>query len=245
MIQKKVKFKERKVKPPAADDEDETTTSTSTTEGASKSRRFKSNHSLDSDEEDVEEGEGGESSSNIMDEEEMEGQEDETIRHDDGITVTPFNLNDELEEGHFDAQGNYIPKKDEEATDQWLDSADWDNVENHFVARKKKEEEEEPEEPVRPVAKIMEDMMVIMKPGENVLKSLRRLGGNKKPVSSADRWKKKKQAKSGAAEEVKDEKEVENAANLLKLTGLADELLQRGDFQIYEKTYETEDGGER
>ena len=35
----------------------------------------------------------------VMDDEEIEGQEDETIREDDGIKVTPFNLKDEMEEG--------------------------------------------------------------------------------------------------------------------------------------------------
>ena len=70
--------------------------------------------------------------------------------------------------------------------------------------------------------------------GENIFKSLRRLGGNKKPVSSADRWKKKKTN----IEEPEDEQTKENKINLLKLTGLADSLLQNGDFTIYEKTFE-------
>merc|ERR1712142_439936 len=101
-------------------------------------------------------------------------------------------------------------------------------------------EQDEEEEPLRTVVQVMQDMLAIMKPGEHVLKTLRRLGGNKKPMSSAERWKKKKQKqKEGAKEEEEvDAKAAEDAANLLKLTGLADELLQRGDFQVYEKTYE-------
>ena len=34
-----------------------------------------------------------------MDEDDIEGQEDETIRFDGDIALTPFNLKDELEEG--------------------------------------------------------------------------------------------------------------------------------------------------
>ena len=71
--------------------------------------------------------------------------------------------------------------------------------------------------------------------GENVLRALRRLGGNKKPVSTADRWKKKK---ANAAEKPLTEKEKENKEMLLKLTGYADDLMSQGDFQIYEKTFE-------
>lgn len=71
--------------------------------------------------------------------------------------------------------------------------------------------------------------------GENVFKALRRLGGTKKPVSTADRWKKKKANMKEAplSDEEKQKKEM-----LLKLTEHADNLLTNGEFQIYEKTYE-------
>jgi len=74
---------------------------------------------------------------------------------------------------------------------------------------------------------------VLLITGENVLKALRRLGGNKKPVSTADRWKKKKTAQQPETDEEKTKKEL-----LLKLTGLADSLMTTGDFQVYEKTFE-------
>jgi len=243
---KKVKFsKHHQTKTFKSDNNDDNVEeSNNATAGAKKSRRFKENHSLDSDEEDVEDsGDGATGSDNLLTEDDIEGQEDETIRHDGEITVTPFNLKDELEEGDYDKDGNYILKKDEEATDQWLESVDWDKAENQFRAKKaeKMTTEEEEEEPLRSVAQVMQVMLTIMKPGEHVLKTLRRLGGNKKPMSSAERWKKKKQKQKeggGKEEEEVDAKAAEDAANLLELTGLADELLQRGDFQVYEKTYE-------
>ena len=36
------------------------------------------------------------------------GQEDETIDSYEGIKITPFNMKEELEEGHFDKDGMYI-----------------------------------------------------------------------------------------------------------------------------------------
>ena len=35
------------------------------------------------------------------------GQEEETIKSYGDIKVTPFNLKEEMEEGHFDAEGDY------------------------------------------------------------------------------------------------------------------------------------------
>ena len=68
-----------------------------------------------------------------------------------------------------------------------------------------------------------------------MLRALRRLGGNKKPVSTADRWKKKK---SNVDETPLTEKEKEQKELLLELTGYADDLMGHGDFQVYEKTFE-------
>ena len=47
-----------------------------------------------------------------MTEDDVEGQEDQTVDFDDGEKITPFNMKEEMEEGHFDKQGNYFFKKD-------------------------------------------------------------------------------------------------------------------------------------
>ena len=69
---------------------------------------LKENHSLDSDEEDANSGlneaDGNsktvvKENENVLNDDDIEGQEDETIREDDGIKVTPFNLKEEMEEG--------------------------------------------------------------------------------------------------------------------------------------------------
>jgi len=199
-----------------------------------KPSRFKGGHSLDSDDEDESKGTLAEQVGDVLHEDDIEGQEEETIRNDEGIAVTPFNLKDEMEEGHFDAQGNYVAHENEEdIKDEWLDSVDWNKVKD--ITSKVTDEEMDKDLPMLNTSDVKSEMIKYMKPGENVLKAIRRLGGNKKAVSSADRWKKKKQQ---AEPEVVDEATKLNKENLLKLTGHADELLQNGDFQIYEKTFE-------
>jgi CD2 antigen cytoplasmic tail-binding protein 2 len=105
-----------------------------------KSSRFKEKHSLDSDEEDAEEEtqldedeiEGNEfyfsnafhqccsicfwfQQSRVFNTSRkfcFVGQEDTEVDVEDGVRFTPFNMKEELEEGHFDSEGTYIFKKE-------------------------------------------------------------------------------------------------------------------------------------
>lgn len=70
------------------------------------------------------------------------GQENATIDCDEGVPITPFNLKEEMEEGHFDSEGNYFIKKEKDIRDNWLDNIDWvqaphprhDDLHNLFTA---------------------------------------------------------------------------------------------------------------
>ena len=42
----------------------------------------------------------------------MVGQEEGDVGIEEGITITPFNMKEELEEGHFDKDGTYIFAKE-------------------------------------------------------------------------------------------------------------------------------------
>lgn len=53
------------------------------------------------------------------------GQEGATIDFDEGVSITPFNLEEEMQEGHFDSEGNYFIKKEQQIRDNWLDNIDW------------------------------------------------------------------------------------------------------------------------
>ena len=205
-------------------------------------------HSLDSDEEN-DEGEDGRTfdDRNILREEDLEGQEDATIDFDEGIKITPFNLKEEMEEGYFDAEGNYFERKEEVIRDEWLDSLDWIKIkeqggkmkgaERNNLDDSDFEDAEEPTEEINCLKQILE----ILLPGETVLKALRRLGGKDggrgKSSSASARWQPKaKKVKTNHTND--DGATEEDKQRLLKLTELADSLLQRGQFSIYQDTYE-------
>lgn len=72
----------------------------------------------------------------------VQGQEKATIEYDGSIKIMPFNMcvvvnlfyrvvfrNDEMEEGQYDEEGNYIFNKDkDDVRDEWLDNLDWDSA---------------------------------------------------------------------------------------------------------------------
>ncbi|CAH1801320.1 unnamed protein product [Owenia fusiformis] len=197
-------------------------------ESKEKSGRFKDKHSLDSDEED-----GGEKYE-LMNEDDIEGQENATIDYDDGIKITPFNMEEELEEGHFDTQGTYIFKKEKEIHDNWLDDVEWQKIKEVAKPADDDSDEDEQTESIDKIA-IYKSMIELMKPGENVNKALRRLGGGKSNMSASQRWKKKKK---GDTNTETDKTSTKNTEHLNQLTGFADKLLQNGHFEIYQDTYE-------
>lgn len=195
-------------------------------------RRFKEKHSLDSDEEDEEKEER-------MDEEDIEGQEEGDVGYDEGITITPFNMREELEEGHFDKDGTYIFAKEGLIRDEWMDNIDWVRIketEGNVAANFQEDSDSEPEN--IDVKNIYSQMVEHIKPGESVAKALRRLGGNKgKQMSSSQRWKAKKQKTEAQSTEA-DAQLKKDKEDFLTLTGLADKILQSGNMEVYEMTLE-------
>jgi hypothetical protein len=59
----------------------------------------------------------------------VEGQEDATLEYEGQIKIMPFNMKEDLEEGHFDSDGTFIyDKKQEMIKDAWLDNIEWHKV---------------------------------------------------------------------------------------------------------------------
>lgn len=185
-------------------------------------------HTLDSDEEDddIEE-----STYDVMAEDDIEGQEEGTATLDGDVRITPFNMKEELEEGHFDTQGNYHWKKEGKVIrDSWLDNIDWVKIKE---ATKPTEAEPESDSDVSSVAfdqiPVYRKMLEYMKPGETVAKSLRRLGGNK-TMSASERWRRKK---AGLQDD------PGNSQHVTDLTAMANQLLsETGNMDIYQESYE-------
>lgn len=198
---------------------------------SSRFQKFK--HSLDSDEEDEE---AKAQKYNVLDPNDLEGQEDGTIDFDGDIKITPFNMKEELEEGYFDKEGTYIFQKESDVIkDQWLDDIDWIKVKATESTKRKQmyDSEDSNDLPSVNLKEHYTKMLELMKPGESVQKAICRLGGSKATNRNAsNRWKKKKDA------EVKDPVNDENYEKLQLLTSFANDIVQSGDLDIYQQTYE-------
>ena len=171
------------------------------------------------------------------------GAEDATLASEGGVRITPFNLTEEMEEGRFDAHGNYFEKKEKEIHDNWLDNIDWVRVPGKGGEEKLGEEDYLPDspdepEPGRPEIKILADIVGFLKPGETITKAVRRLGGGKKAKGTTitRKWGPKK----ARTEEAGDGEETEGVdkESMLKLTEFVDELVAGGNYEAYQYTYE-------
>lgn len=146
--------------------------------------RFKGKHSLDSDEEDEEDGPGDSTKYNMLAPEDVEGQESATLDSEGGVQITPFNLKEEMEDGHFDSEGNYFLKKEAQIRDHWLDNIDWVQIKERAVPPPGSGEEEDSDNdegraPLE-MKTLLEEILKLLLPGETVAKGIRRLGGDRK-----------------------------------------------------------------
>ena len=203
-------------------------------------------HTIDSDEE--EEFTMEKEKYEVLDDEEIEGQEDDTITKDGEVQITPFNLNEEREEGDFSKEGDFIWKKTKDINDAWLDNIDWVKVKEvtktEQMRNEASDEAEEKAESAYNEVETYKSVLAMMKPGENVAKAIRRLSGAtggpsmqkvvlQKQRKIAQKLKKK--------QKLSDEEEgfQKMRQEMTRLTGLADSILSRsGNMEIYDETYE-------
>ncbi|CAK6961129.1 CD2 antigen cytoplasmic tail-binding protein 2 [Scomber scombrus] len=229
--------------------------------------RFKGKHSLDSDEED--EGEEKQTSKyDILASDDVEGQEGATIDFDEGVSITPFNLDEEMQEGHFDSEGNYFVKKEEEIRDNWLDNIDWVRIKEQPFKQKKKglgakrkrragDEDEAEEEKQREEKQANkdneeeeEDEEEDMEPAEDPLASytqdqltealIELLQPGETVTAGLRRLGGLRVRKKGKLREESEptEEMKRDTEKLDRLTSLADRLVASGVFGIYQQTYE-------
>ncbi|XP_059164683.1 CD2 antigen cytoplasmic tail-binding protein 2-like [Physella acuta] len=211
-----------------------------------KATRFKEKHSLDSDEED------DNTKYDVLAEDDIEGQEEATVEFDENIQITPFNMREELEEGHFDTEGTYIFDKTKEIHDNWIDNIDWVKVKHTKPedANKKRpfeysdDSDDESDEEKRKSSTIQtyEEIIKILHEGETVAKAIRRLAKNKSKIPSASQKWKNKKLKTGSKASDEDQNAIDSAVaeqkEMLRLTELSDQLVQQGLIEIYETPYE-------
>lgn len=175
----------------------------------------------------------------------IEGEEagDERVDADEEIEFTPFNMKEELEDGHFDHMGHYHFKKgDERHLDNWLDDVDWVKIKKNEDYKKKyytaegeyiSSSDEDDEVALNLVKKFdplasFKQILTYMRPKESINQTLQRLNKSKLKISTAERIKMKKQGIVDEASET-----------ITKITGLVNEILTKtGNMNVYELTYE-------
>lgn len=206
-------------------------------EESSSSRRGVTKYSLDSDEEDDE----NSRDFDVLGDDDIEGQEEGATGMEGGIQITPFNMREEMEEGHFDVDGMYHWKKEKKVRDNWLENIDWEKIHERDKSKMADFEDDESTNQSGTLPSVSsfdciaayKQMLEYMKPKESVAKALRRLGGNKE-ISSSDRWKMKRAGICTMTDEEKAEK-----LKFGRLTELADSILRfSGNMDIYQETYE-------
>lgn len=196
-------------------------------------------HTLDSDEEDSDE---EDKKFNVLDENDIEGEEDGEADVVDDVKITPFNMKEELEEGHFDKEGHFHWDKSKQVTDNWLDNIDWIKIKkgtNYKASKDNKglgddsdsdDDDDEADQAAKNFDLIgtYEKIIKLMKPMETVKKTLQRLGASTARLSSIERWRRKK---AGIVDE--------SSVLVTQLTELCNEILtQTGNMDIYEEKYE-------
>ncbi|XP_076056002.1 CD2 antigen cytoplasmic tail-binding protein 2 homolog holn1 isoform X2 [Oratosquilla oratoria] len=201
----------------------------------------KQKHTLDSDEEEDDELDDKDKNYDVMKDEDIYGQEARTIDFEGETKITPFNMKEEMEEGHFDGDGFYHFKKDNDIKDAWLDDIDWvkvkkqeENVNKYGSDIGSDDSGDEDNIPGKVLSlktiNLYKEMLEYLKPHESVAKALKRLGGNKK-MSSAQKWKMKKAGKL-------DDSNNDAMKDFLQLTEFANKFVEMGNMDIYQETYE-------
>lgn len=194
-------------------------------------------HTLDSDEEDS----GAEDERyNILDENEILGEEDGVAGMDGEVKITPFNMKEELEEGHFDGDGHFQWKKSKEIKDHWLDNLDWVKIKEKKTTGENDSEQKSNDnssdsddddsgnDKKFDVFETYRSILELMVPNETIKAALQRLGKKIEKVSTQERFRRKKLGIVDA-----------NAEKVTKLTELSNLVLTKlGNMDVYDETYE-------
>ncbi|KAI8899890.1 hypothetical protein BC833DRAFT_583988 [Globomyces pollinis-pini] len=166
---------------------------------------------------------------------EIEGQEWTDPKEEDG-EFEKFNMDQELAEGDFTENGEYIRKKDEEGIhDSWLKDVSKSDIQRAQQAYQLKQEQESQLDNKMDnfnVDEAWKAIVLLLQPKESILKAIKRYGASNVKIP---KWKKKKA--SVKAPELSDEQIEKDKQSLEQLTNLSS-LLVSFDANVYEKIFE-------
>jgi CD2 antigen cytoplasmic tail-binding protein 2 len=164
--------------------------------------------------------------------------------------IDAYNMDAENEEGRFDENYNYVRKAaDPDAKhDSWLEGVSKKDMKKAAQAHEKREAEraqKRREDDAMLMPDILRTLILRLEKGETVLEALARLGKGQTKTKKVPKWKLKKQRKGSNEDmDVDEEKKAEDPEQVKireavdAITGAADQLLTRGETEIYEQERE-------
>ncbi|KZV22761.1 hypothetical protein F511_05393, partial [Dorcoceras hygrometricum] len=146
--------------------------------------------------------------------------EDNEAFVEEGVSIEPFNLDKEREDGYFDENGNYVEYIDQnEIKDAWLDSVDVYEKYTGKTSIPESNDDKPHDLSTDELAEINRRIADVLEPGETVLRGLRRLKG-----TTTD----KKLKMSAETKQLFDQ-----------LTEDAAKLMDNGEYNVYEEKQES------
>ncbi|KAF4441929.1 LIN1-like protein [Fusarium austroafricanum] len=163
--------------------------------------------------------------------------------------VEAFNLKQEMEEGQFDQEGNYVRKGgDPDAVhDNWLEGLSKKEMKKAAAAHEKREAEarkQRLEDDEVLVSELLKTLILNLERAETPLEALARLGKKQTKPKKIPKWKLKKMNKDAEGMEVDGGENSESVeqkrikASIDAITEAADKLLSRDHEEIYEQERE-------
>lgn len=158
-----------------------------------------------------------------------------------------FNMRQEGEEGRFDESGNFVRKAaDPDAVhDLWLEGTSKKEMKKAAEAHEKREQERRRKDAEQDSVQLQDILGTLIRRldrGETILEALQRLGKGK--TKAKPKWQKNKRKPHNAGDtdamEVDAEKEAEDPIELRRrqdveaITEAADQLLTRGEAEVYD-----------
>jgi CD2 antigen cytoplasmic tail-binding protein 2 len=169
-----------------------------------------------------------------------------------------FNMKSEMEEGRFDANGNFIRKAVEKDAihDSWLQGISRNDMKKAREAMEKREEarrEQMLKDDEILTSDVLSTLIVCLERGESILEALARVGTSKKKNinKNKNQWRKKRKmaasdgtngqtvVDSQKGKEQEDPEETRRKEMVEKITEAANLLLTRDQPEVYDETRES------
>lgn len=172
----------------------------------------------------------------IVDDDAEDEEDDEEIDEEVGALgkkknapkLDSFNMREELEEGKFDEDGNYIrtAKDQKDNQDDWLQDVSRKDIQAAKEAVERRQREEMERDAVVDsvtLAELLTELIRFLDKGETLLEALQRSSGpSKRPKRRKDRKSKGK------------DPEVDNSSSIKRITEVANQLMAKTELDIYD-----------